>query len=96
MPRAGGPLKTRTDFDETVEKDLNSDPAKRTVWHIYNEKSEKEDEAFLKGINEAMDVLLIFVSIIQFKRGQILRSVGWFVFCNGSCLSPVYTSIARK
>lgn len=52
----------KTDFDKTVEKDLNSDPGKKTVWHIYNEKSSKEDEAFLRGISEGMDVLLIFVS----------------------------------
>lgn len=62
MPWAGGPLKMKTDFDKTVEKDLNSDPGKKTVWHVYNEKSSKEDEAFLKGISEGMDVLLIFVS----------------------------------
>jgi hypothetical protein len=61
MPLAGVLQKEKTEFDEAVEKDLNSDPAKKTVWHIYNEKSSKEDENFLKGINEAMDVLLIFV-----------------------------------
>ncbi|PVF94679.1 hypothetical protein CPB86DRAFT_712751, partial [Serendipita vermifera] len=44
-----------------------------TPWHIYNEKSNKEDKAMRRNFNESMDVVLIFAGLFSATSTAFLQ-----------------------
>jgi hypothetical protein len=52
------PARTRATYEERSDGDHPSDK----IWSIYCSEAEKDDDAWIKGVVDDMDVILVFVS----------------------------------